>query len=237
MSALAAYAHCASGSNDLVDQHAALVQRIAHHLMARLPASVQIEDLIQAGMLGLLEAARRFDPRHGAVFATFAERRIRGAMVDEIRKGDWVPRSVHRKAREVAAAVRAVENAKGAEAEDQEIAEQLGMSVAEYHETLSDLRGQKLLSIEAMGEEDEDSLDRLVAPGKGPAEQVQHAELLAHVAELIDGLPEREKLVLSLYYDEGLNLKEIGMVLEVSESRVSQLHTQALTRLRARVAN
>jgi RNA polymerase sigma factor for flagellar operon FliA len=237
MNGLAVYGCLEEAPGDLLSRHTALVQRVAHHLMVRLPASVQIDDLIQAGMLGLLEASRRFNPNRGANFATFAERRIRGAMLDEIRKGDWAPRSVHRKAREVAAAIQAVETAKGGEARDQEVAEELGLSLAEYHDTLSDLRGQKLLSLQNLGgnEEDEDSTDLLAASDIGPEETVHRELVLQQLVRAIDGLPEREKLVLSLYYDEGLNLKEIGAVLEVSESRVSQLHSQALARLRARV--
>jgi RNA polymerase sigma factor for flagellar operon FliA len=219
----------------LVSRHAALVKRIAYHLAARLPDSVRVDDLIQAGMLGLLEAARRYDPAQGASFATFAERRIRGAMLDEIRKGDWTPRSVHRKAREVAAAIRAVENAKGGEARDPDIAAQLGLSLADYHKTLADLRGQKLLSIEALESDEKEGVEHLASFDQGPAERVQQEQLLKGLAAAIAELPERERLVLSLYYDEGLNLKEIGAVLAVSESRVSQLHSQALVRLRARV--
>ena len=216
-------------ADDLIARHAPQVKRIAYHLLARLPASVQVDDLIQAGMLGLLEAARRYDPAQGASFATFAEPRIRGAMLDEIRKGDWTPRSVHRKAREVTAAIHAVETATGREAQDRDIAEQMGVSLTEYHEALTDLRGQRLLSL------DESEIHRVPAPGGDPSEAVGRDSLLKLLASAIDLLPEREKLVLSLYYDEELHLKEIGAVLGVSESRVSQLHGQALARLRARV--
>ena len=235
MSGAAVYAKVEDNYEMLVNRHAGLVQRIAHHLMARLPPSVQVDDLVQSGMLGLLEAARRFDATQGASFATFAEQRIRGAMLDEIRKGDWVPRSVHRKAREVAAAIHEVEIQKGGEARDQDVAAHLGMGLGDYHSTLADLRGQKLLSIEELGPDDEDGTNYLVSPDIGPAENVQREQMLARVGDAIDTLPEREKLVLSLYYDERLNLKEIGAVLEVSESRVSQLHGQALARLRSRV--
>jgi RNA polymerase sigma factor for flagellar operon FliA len=224
-------------ADDLIARCAPQVKRIAYHLLARLPASVQVDDLIQAGMLGLLEAARRYDPAQGTSFSTFAEPRIRGAMLDEIRKGDWTPRSVHRKAREVTAAIRAVETATGREAHDRDIAEQLGMTPAEYHETLADLRGQKLLSLDEAGSDEESEIHRVPAPNGDPSETVNREGLLKLLASAIDLLPEREKLVLSLYYDEELHLKEIGVVLGVSESRVSQLHGQALARLRARVAS
>lgn len=219
----------------LVTHHTELVKRIAYHLRARLPSSVQMEDLIQAGMLGLLEAARRYDPAQGASFTTFAERRIRGAMVDEIRKGDWVPRSVHRKARNIAEAMRKVEIATGGEASDQDVAKCLGMSVTEYHNCLADLQGRKLLSIDEIGLDGGEESACGVCADPGPAETAQREDLLRRLVTAIDGLPERERLVLSLYYDEGLNLKEIGAVLGVSESRVSQLHSQSLLRLRARV--
>ena len=149
MKGLAMYASLGGGSaDDLIARSAPQVKRIAYHLLARLPASVQVDDLIQAGMLGLLEATRRYDPAQGASFTTFAEPRIRGAMLDEIRKGDWTPRSVHRKAREVATAIHAVETATGCEAHDRDIAEHLGIPLAEYHVMLTDLRGQKILSLE-----------------------------------------------------------------------------------------
>lgn len=223
-------------ADDLVARHAPQVKRIAYHLLARLPASIQVDDLIQAGMLGLLDAARRYDSAQGASFNTFAEPRIRGAMLDEIRKGDWTPRSVHRRAREITAAIHAVETATGREARDGAIAEHMGISLTEYHETLADLRGQKLLSLDQANPDEEGEIQRVPAPGGDPAEAVNRESLLKSLASAIDLLPEREKLVLSLYYDEELHLKEIGAVLGVSESRVCQLHGQALARLRARVA-
>ena len=223
-------------ADDLIARHAPQVKRIAYHLLARLPASVQVDDLIQAGMLGLLEAARRYDPSQGANFSTFAEPRIRGAMLDETRKGDWTPRSVHRKAREVTAAIRAVETATGREAQDRDIAGHLGLSMEEYHDTLADMRGQKMLSLDEAGPDDDSEIHRVPAPDSDPADAVNRESMVKALGSAIDLLPEREKLVLSLYYDEELHLKEIGAVLGVSESRVSQLHGQALARLRARVA-
>ena len=238
MKGLALYASLGGDTvDDLISQGAPQVKRIAYHLLARLPASVQVDDLIQAGMLGLLEAAHRYDPAQGANFATFAEPRIRGAMLDEIRRGDWVPRSVHRKAREVSAAIHAVETTKGREARDLEIAEQMGLTLAEYHSTLNDLRGQKLLSLDEAGADDESEIARIPASDDDPSENVGREHLCKLLATAIDLLPERERLVLSLYYDEELHLKEIGAVLGVSESRISQLHSQALARLRARVAS
>lgn len=223
-------------ADDLIARGAPQVKRIAYHLLARLPPSVQVDDLIQAGMLGLLEAARRYDSAQGAHFSTFAEPRIRGAMLDEIRKGDWAPRSVHRKAREVSAAIHAVETATGREARDREIAEQMSLSLADYHSTLDDLRGQKLVSLDEAGADDEREAERIPDPASDPSEVVNREQACKLLARAIDLLPERERLVLSLYYDEELHLKEIGAVLGVSESRVSQLHSQALARLRARVA-
>lgn len=238
MKGVALYANLGGDSaDDLISRHAPQVKRIAYHLLARLPASVQVEDLIQAGMLGLLDAAHRYDPSQSASFATFAEPRIRGAMLDEIRRGDWTPRSVHRKARAVTAAIRHVEITLGREARDTEIAAQLGVSLNDYHDTLTDLRGQNMLSLDEAGANEESEIHRVPALNSDPAETVGRDKLLQQLAGAIDGLPEREKLVLSLYYHEELHLKEIGAVLGVSESRVSQLHSQALARLRARVAS
>jgi len=242
MKGLALYARVGASAGgetaeDLLARGAPLVKRIAYHLLARLPASVQVDDLIQSGMLGLLDAARRYDPAQCVTFATFAEPRIRGAMLDEIRKGDWTPRSVHRKGRQVSAAIQAVETATGREARDRDIAEQLGVTLPEYHEMLGDLRGQKLLSLDEAGPDDESVAESVPAPDGDPADLVDRSHLLAQLAGAIDRLPERERLVLSLYYDEELHLKEIGAVLGVSESRVSQLHGQALARLRARFAD
>jgi len=200
-------------SDDLVIKHAALVKRIAYHLMSRLPPSVQADDLIQAGMIGLLEASRNYDATQGASFETYAGIRIRGSMLDEIRRTDWTPRSVHRKARQVAEAVRSIENEEGRDARDVEVAEKLGIGLNEYHRILQDATGCRVFSIDDAGINGEESPQQSSgAPRK-----------------------ERERLVMAMYYDEELNLREIGEVLGVSESRVCQIHGQALIRLRARM--
>lgn len=225
------------GQDELVNRHAPLVKRIAYHLMSRLPPSVQADDLIQAGMIGLLEASRNYDPTQGASFETYAGIRIRGAMLDEIRRTDWTPRSVHRKARQVAEAVRVIENRNGRDARDAEVAALLGIGLDEYHKILQDATGCRVFSFEdpaALGGGDDDDYGGVEAPNE-PLEKLQTADFQRSLGEAIAGLPERERLVMALYYDEELNLREIGEVLGVSESRVCQIHGQALIRLRARM--
>jgi RNA polymerase sigma factor for flagellar operon FliA len=235
MSSVALYISTQPGAQeDLVARHAPLVKRIAYHLISRLPPSVQADDLIQAGMIGLLEAAKHYDARRGAGFETYAGIRIRGAMLDEVRKSDWTPRSVHRKAREVAEAVREIENTLGHDARDHEIAEFMGMTLHDYHRFLQDATTCHIFSFEDMRKHEDDELP-IADEGPNPFEQLQSVNFQQHVAGLVDDLPERERLVIALYYGEDLNLREIGEVLGVSESRVSQIHGQALLRLRARL--
>ncbi|WP_082087201.1 RNA polymerase sigma factor FliA [Teredinibacter purpureus] len=222
-----------------VEDYLNLVHRIAHHIMARMPSSVQIDDLMQAGMVGLLEASQKYDATKGASFETYAGIRIRGAIVDEMRRGDWAPRSVHRNARRVAEAIKVLEAQLGRDAKDSEIAAQLDMSLDEYHDILRDSTSARLFSLEETFDEDEPRTAQpaLGSPFVGPAEGAQKEALRRSLAEAIRGLPEREQLVLSLYYEQELNLKEIGQVLSVSESRVSQIHSQAALRLRARLTD
>ena len=224
-------------SNELVVLHEPLVKRIAYHLMSRLPASVQADDLIQAGMIGLIEASRKFDPEQGASFETYAGIRIRGSMLDEIRRTDWTPRSVHRKAREVAEAVRKIENEKGRDARDVEVAEVMGLDLPEYHKILQDATGCRIFSFEDPGTLGEESFAQAARQPNQPLDNLQNDDFKKGLAEAIKGLPERERLVMALYYDEELNLREIGDILGVSESRVCQIHGQALIRLRARMEN
>ena len=215
----------------VLTQYAELVRRIASHMKARMPASVQLEDLIQAGMIGLLEAARKYDVTRGASFETYAGIRIKGAIVDELRRGDWAPRSVHRNARQIAEAIHHIESEKGRDATDREVAEMLDMSLDEYYTAMQDAMSCRLFSLDELTGDAEFQLDG----GGSPFEGLQEAAFQGFLAKQIEHLPERERLVLALYYDEELNLKEIGEVLGVSESRVSQIHSQATLRLRSKM--
>jgi len=222
-------------ADSLIRKHAPLVKRIAHHLLARLPASVQVDDLIQAGMIGLLEASRKYEASKGASFETYAGIRIRGSMMDEVRKGDWVPRSVHRNSRRISEAIKIVEAREGRDAHDEEISTELGMTLDEYFSCLKDSSGGKLFSFEEITEQGEATPEQFVANSPSPDFVVQDEAFRRSLVNEIDLLPERERMVLSLYYEEELNLKEIGLVLSVSESRVSQIHSQAALRLRSRM--
>lgn len=220
---------------DIVERHGELVRRIAHHLAARLPASVEIDDLIQAGMLGLIDAARNFQADQGAAFETYASIRIRGSMIDEIRRGDWVPRSVHRRYRDMISATRDIEQRTGCAATAQQVAAALGIGIDEYHRMVADAARGQLVSLDAHIDE-HDGEPRLAATGTAtPPREFEHGAFRAALGAAIGDLPEREQLVLSLYYEQELNLREIGAVLSVSESRVCQIHGQAVVRLRARL--
>ena len=220
----------------LINRYAPLVKRIAYHLLARLPASVQVADLMQAGTSALLEASRKYDAGKGASFETYAGIRIRGAMLDEVRKGDWAPRSVHRNTRMVTDAIRAVEARTGRDAKDSEVAAELKLSLDEYYGILGDTMGSRLFSFDDLMEGGEHGLEESGSHELEPGRGLEDERFRKALADAIANLPERERLVLSLYYDEELNLKEIGEVLGVSESRVCQLHSQCAARLRARLA-
>ncbi len=222
--------------NDLVNEHAGLVKRIAYHLMNRLPPNVQSDDLIQAGMLGLLEASKNYDPTQGASFETYAGIRIRGAMLDEIRRSDWTPRSVHRKARMVAEAMREIENAEGRDARDVEVAGALGMSLEEYHQILKDATGCRIFSLDELTAVSDTLPLQMESSAETPFDGLQKSAFKQALADAIAGLPERERLVIAMYYDDEMNLREIGQVLGVSESRVCQIHSQATLRLRSRLS-
>lgn len=215
--------------------HAELVRRIAHHLAARLPASVEIDDLVQAGMIGLLEASRSYDAEQGASFETYASIRIRGSMIDEIRRGDWVPRSVHRRAREAASAIREIEQSSGRAASAQEVAAKLDLPLGDYQRLLEDAARGQVLSLDSHIEDHGEVEPVNRGGGPTPQEALVRGEFGRELMNAIGHLPEREQLVLSLYYEQELNLKEIGAVLGVSESRVCQIHGQAVIRLRGRL--
>ena len=220
----------------VVERYAPLVKRIAHHLLLRMPSSVQVDDLIQSGMIGLLEAARKYDVSKGASFETYAGIRIRGSMLDEVRKGDWAPRSVHRKSRKVAEAIKAIEARTGSDAKDKDIAAELEIDLNAYYAILQDASGSRLFSFDDVMEGDDSAIETAAGELPGPCDGLQRDSFKSHLALAIDNLPPREKLVLALYYDEELNLKEIGEVMGVSESRVSQIHSQAAMRLRSRLS-
>lgn len=221
--------------NQVVVDYAPLVRRIATHLIARLPPSVQLDDLIQVGMIGLLDAANNFDSGHGAQFETYAVQRIRGAMLDELRQIDWMPRTARKQMRHIEAAVHTLEQRLGQPPSEQEIAKELQLSLAAYRQALLDARGHQLLYYEdfAHGEGDNDFFECYLADEQNnPFASLYDESFREALAAVIDLLPEREKLIMGLYYEDELNLREIGAVLGVSESRVCQLHSQAIVRLR-----
>lgn len=237
MSGVAMYASVqAGGTDERVMQHAPLVKRIAYHLLNRLPDSVQVDDLIQAGMLGLLEAIKNYDASQGASFDTYAGIRIRGSMLDEVRRCDWTPRSVHKKSRMVSDAIRTIENRTGREARDTDVAEYLGIAIDEYNHILQDSSSCRVFSVEELAQTGDGYLDESLNQEEELADGLSREGFQQALASAIMGLPERERLIISLYYDEELNLREIGEVLNISESRVSQISTQAVLRLRSRLS-
>jgi RNA polymerase sigma factor FliA len=243
MNAVAMYASVRSAGADAdadadahIMEYAPLVKRIAHHLLNRLPESVQADDLIQAGMLGLLEASKNYDPSQGARFETYAGIRIKGAMLDEVRRSDWAPRSVHKNSRRVADAIRAIEHKTQCEARDADIAGHLGIAIGEYYHILQDTVSCRLFSVEGLADDDGHHVDETHSPGEGPLGDLMRAGFQQALANAIMRLPERERLVMSLYYDDELNLREIGEALNLTESRASQICTQAVLRLRSRLS-
>ncbi|EOD80173.1 RNA polymerase sigma factor for flagellar operon [Grimontia indica] len=220
----------------MFEQYSTLVKRIAHHLIARLPPNVQVEDLIQAGMIGLLEAQQNYDPSKGASFETYAGIRIRGAMLDDIRKGDWVPRSVHKNNRQISEVISQLEGELGRDPNDKEIAKRLGMSLDQYYQAQNDINAGRLIGIDDLGVSEDAFVTESHRDENLPFEEVAGDSFKSHLANAIRGLPEREALVLSLYYDEELNLKEIGAIIGVSESRVCQIQNQAMQRLRTKLS-
>ena len=222
----------------LIQEYAPLVKYLAQRLACRLPASICLDDLISTGVLGLLDAIAKYDPTRGTTFKTYAEWRVRGAMLDELRAMDWVPRSVRLKEHALTQAYAALERQHGRPADDEDVAAMLGLDRDAFHAWLTDVRGVSLVSLERPLEPEANghtvtALARLVDEAPGPLQRAEAQDLTRHLAAAIDQLPEREKVVLSLYYYEELTMHEIGTVLEVTESRISQMHTKAILHLRA----
>lgn len=234
-----AIAHSQHDPSHSVQQFAPLVHKIAHHMQSRLPASVSVDDLIQAGMLGLLDALGRFEDGQGAQFETYASQRIRGAMLDELRHNDWLPRGVRKTQREIEAGLRRVEQRLGRSAAESEVAAELGVEVGHYQEMLAEARGGQLVyysDYDGEGESGDPYLDRHCADhDSDPGEQLGDARFKAALIDAIDALPEREKMLMGLYYEQELNFREIAAVFGVTESRVCQLHSQSVARLRTRL--
>ena len=224
--------------NGMLRQYSPLVRRLAHQMMAKLPANVEVDDLIQVGMIGLADALSRFDPAQGVQIETFATQRIRGAMLDELRGADWLSRGTRKQQREIEAAVHRLEQTLGRAPHESEIATAMGLTLGEYQEMLSKVRGTQLIYLEDMSgdEGDQDYLERHVADKAGdPLHLLQDERMRYALIEAIKKLPDREQLVMSLYYEEDMNLKEIAAVLGVTESRVCQLHSQSIARLRVKL--
>jgi len=216
----------------LIEEHSGLVHRIAYHLAARLPASVVVDDLIQVGMIGLLDASQNYDASQGAAFTTYATIRIRGAMLDELRRNDWAPKSVHKKHRDLMKVVSAIETKTGREAKPKAVAAEMGITLDEYFELIQETNTCRIINFVDLGVDDDSIGDTSNVSPLNPVEGMQKQQFREQLVAAINILPKREKLIVSLYYDEELNLREIGEVLDVSESRVSQLLGQAHLRMR-----
>ena len=226
-----------AATQSLITDNLVLVKRIAHHIMAKLPPNIELDDLIQAGMLGLIEAASHYDATRGASFETYAGIRIRGSILDEVRKSDWTPRSVHRRYRHITDAIAKLETETGAHPTEQQVADSLDMPLDEYQAILRDSASCRLFSL-SQPYADSDRTPEVASDDHAlPDDALEEDQFKERLAEAIARLPERERLVLSLYYQQDMNLKEVGLILEVSESRVCQIHGQALLRLRSRMGD
>ncbi len=222
----------------LLKQYCPLVRRLAHQMIAKLPANVELDDLIQVGMMGLSDALARFDASQGVQFETFATQRIRGAMLDELRGNDWMSRGDRRHQRSIEAAVHKLEQRLGRPPSEGEIAKEMGLSLADYQDLLGKVRGTQLIYLEDMSgdEGDDDYLDRHILDNdSNPIARLQDQRMREALVQAIKNLPEREQYVMSMYYEHDMNLKEIAAVLGVTESRVCQLHSQSIARLRTRL--
>jgi RNA polymerase sigma factor for flagellar operon FliA len=221
-----------------VKHYAPLVRKLASQMIARLPSNVELDDLVQAGMIGLMDALSRYETGHGAQFETFATQRIRGAMIDELRGGDWLPRSVRRSQRSIDTAIHAVEQRLKRSANETEVAAEMGLNLTDYQQLLGEARGAQLVYLDELGSADSEDgfLDRHLGDERSePSNVLGDARFRSALIDAIENLPEREKQVMGMYYEHDMNLKEIGAVLGVTESRVCQLHAQAVSRLRSKL--
>ncbi len=222
--------------NKIVEQYAYLINKVAYKMIARLPANVELDDLKSAGVIGLIDAAEKYDPDRSSNFKSYAEIRIRGAMVDELRSLDWVPRSVRQKCATIDKVTRALTGRLGRPATDEEIASGLDLSVEDFHRLAEKARALSVVSYEDLGTAGDDRrafLDCVADPGAvSPEDCSQRASRRSLMLKSIQQLTERQRVVLSLYYFEDLNLKEIGAILGVTESRISQIHSKAVVQLR-----
>ncbi|MBI4290293.1 MAG: RNA polymerase sigma factor FliA [Betaproteobacteria bacterium] len=224
-------------TNAAIEKFSPLVKRMAHHMLAKLPASVQIDDMIQAGLIGLMDALNRYEESQGTQFETYASQRIRGAMLDELRAGDWLPRGLRRSLREIESAAAKLEQRLGRPPSEREMAKEMDVSLTQYQQQLQEARGYQLFHLEdfSSGEHDE-FLDRNCPDeSREPFGSLQDERFRAALIDAIELLPGREKLLMGLYYEQELNFREIAAILEVSESRVCQLHSQAVARLRGKL--
>jgi len=227
-----------SDVNSMLQRYGPLVRRLAHQMIARLPANVEVDDLIQVGLIGLADAMTRFDDAQGVQFETFATQRIRGAMLDELRGSDHLSRGIRKQQRSIETAVHQLEQTLGRTPKDSEVARQLGLSLRAYQELLARVRGSQLVYLSDMSGDDGDLdyLDRHVPDAAfTPMGRLQDTRMREALVEAIKALPEREQYVMSMYYEHDMNLKEIAAVLKVTESRVCQLHSQSIARLRLKL--
>lgn len=224
-----------SDKEECLKEYAPLVKRIAHFMMLKLPNSVQIDDIIQAGMIGLLDAVSKFDELRGAQFETYASQRIRGAMLDELRSADWLPRSMRSDMRRIESAISRAQQQLGKAPAESDIANELGVSLHDYQDMLQDSRGAQLMYYEDFhNAEDEDFFERYENDSKSnPLELLKDERFRDALIMAIGNLPERERLLMGMHYEQDMNLREIGEVFGVGESRICQLHSQAVARLRS----
>ena len=231
----------AENREEVIKRYSPMIKYVANRIAMRLPPHIEVDDLISVGVLGLMDAISKYDSTRGAKFKTYAEFRVRGAILDELRSLDWVPRSIRQKASQVDKVVQKLQAKLSRSPEDEEVAQEMGLSLDQFHDTLNETKSMPVFSLEDLGlakdsGEQQSLLDCLAGKADAdPQTQIRIVELKEIIAKAIDALPEKERLMVSLYYYEELTMKEIGAVLEITESRVSQIHSKAVYRLRTRL--